>query len=294
MKKLISLTLLVGVAIVNFALTGCSQNKEIDKVDQLPIGIQLWSVQDKLKQDFEGTIKSLAAMGFDAVELAGVFGQYGNNPKGLKAFLAKQGLIVSGAHVGFDQLSEEKIEQTLDFYKQLGANYLIIPWDERAWHPTGVIEMVADLNRLFPIVKKAGFSFGFHNHDKEFNDFEGSTSDPKTYWDYIALNTDPNMVLQLDIGWVNYAQKDPVHYVKEYTGRTLTTHYKVRTHKDSTQSPILGEDGYNWANLFQVMKSFGGTKWIIVEQEEYPDGLNSLESVAKSKAGLDQMLELLK
>lgn len=284
MKKLLVTMLLVSTALIQ----GCSDKamkKETQTSSYIPVGVQLWSVQDMLKQDFEGTIKSLSDMGFDAVEFAGVFGQFENDPKGLKAFLKQHDLIVSGAHVGFEKLTGDNIDATLAFYKALGANYLIIPWDERAWHPEGVIEMVKDLNTLYPKIKDAGFSFGFHNHDQEFNDYQS-----KTYWDYIALNTDKNLVLQLDVGWVNYAKKDAVHYVKEYSGRTLATHYKVRTHKGSGQSPILGNDGYDWANVFNVMSEFGGTKWVVLEQEEYPDGMTSLESVRQSKLGLDKLL----
>ena len=277
-----------GTAVVQ-GCGGKEMNKETQTSGYIPVGVQLWSVQDMLKQDFEGTIKALVNMGFDAVEFAGVFGQYENDPKALKAFLKQQGLTVSGAHVGLDKLTDENIEATLAFYKSLGAHYLIIPWDERAWDPEGVVDMVKDLNTLFPKITAAGFAFGFHNHDQEFNDFQS-----KTYWDYIALNTDKNMVLQLDVGWVNFAQKDPIHYVKEYSGRTLATHYKIRTdidrNKRSDASPILGEDDYDWTKLFSVMSEFGGTKWIILEQEEYPEGMTSLESVAKSKHGLDKLL----
>lgn len=68
------------------------------------LSVQLWSVKDDLTQDFKGTLESLADMGFDAVEFAGNFGPYADNPAGLKAYLADIGLEASGAHVGFDQL----------------------------------------------------------------------------------------------------------------------------------------------------------------------------------------------
>jgi hypothetical protein len=37
----------------------------------------------------------------------------------------------------------------------------------------------------------------------------------------------------------------------------------------------------------------GGTKWIVVEQEEYPNGLSSLDAVALSKKGLDKYIKQL-
>lgn len=56
------------------------------------LSVQLWSVKDAMQADFEGTLTKLAAMGFDGVEFAGFFGNYANDPAGLKAFLDKLGL----------------------------------------------------------------------------------------------------------------------------------------------------------------------------------------------------------
>ena len=131
-------------------------------------------------------------------------------------------------------------------------------------------------------------AIGYHNHDKEFNDFQDTT-----FWDYIARNTPVNVCLQLDVGWVNYAAKDPIEYVKRYAGRTIATHYKVRTHEGSKIVPIIGQDGYDWLSLIKTNIAVGGTKWLVVEQEEYPNGLSPMESVAKSKAGLDVYLKQL-
>lgn len=282
-----TLNILMMMASLVLSTNSQAQNPSSLTVESSDIkfGVQLWSVRDLLAKDFKGTIESLAQMGFEGLEFAGVFGEFADNPSGLKRYLDDLGLTVSGAHVSFEQLSDDKIEDTLHFYRKLGANYLIIGWDTRAWNANEIDNFMADLNRAYSLVSAAGFEFGFHNHDKEFNTFKQST-----YWDYIAQNSSPNMVLQLDVAWVKYAGKDPIHYVKTYQGRTLTSHYKVRTHQGTNQSPIIGENDYDWLKLFNAMQEFGGTKWVIVEQEEYPDGLSSLESVAKSKAGLDKLL----
>lgn len=275
----------VCVALIMF---GCGEKTNVaaQKEKGIVIGVQLWSVKNQLTDDFKGTLEALSGMGFDAVEFAGIFGPYAQDPEGLKQYLSSIGLTVSGAHTNFKNLTDDNIEETLAFYKAMGANYLMIPWDERAWHPTLIHEFMADLNRLYPIVKEAGFEFGFHNHEHEFTEFNG-----ETYWDFIAKNSDPEMKLQLDIGWVNFMGLEPIDYVKKYEGRTLTTHYKVRTHPDSvSESSIIGEDDYHWAKLFEAMKSYGGTEWVIVEQEEYPRGMTELEAVAASKKGLDRLL----
>ena len=63
------------------------------------LGVQLWSVKDEVKQDFEGTLDKLAKLGFQGVEFAGEFGKYKADPEGLKAFLRKKGLQLSLIHI---------------------------------------------------------------------------------------------------------------------------------------------------------------------------------------------------
>ena len=263
------------------------KGKSVNKAPKL--SVQLWSVKDVITQDFKGTLKALAEMGFDGVEFAGEFGPYNNDVKGLKSFLDSIDLKVSGAHVSFEQLNEKNFDETVAFYQQLNLDTLIIGWDERAWHPQGIKEVVSLLNQLDKKLAPYQLKTGFHNHAHEFDDFQGTT-----YWDYLAVNTSDSVVLQQDVGWTTYAGKDPVEYVKKYPNRTLTTHYKVRIPEGVTgKLPIIGQDTIDWLNLLKANISVGGTKWIVVEQEEYPNGLSSLAAVALSKKGLEHFINQL-
>ena len=271
------------------ACGGSSETLDEGKKMQVPpISVQLWSVKHTLEADFEGTLKQIAEMGFSGVEFAGFYGQYAEDPQGLKAFLASIGLQPSGAHVGINHLRGDELTKTLTFLKALGVDLVIIPADSRAWEADGIKSLAAEVTELSKTLAKMDMTIGYHNHDKEFDDYNNST-----FWDYLAQNTPDNVLLQLDVGWVNYAGKDPIEYVKRYQGRTLTTHYKVRTHEGSDKSPIIGEDGYDWASLIKVNAEFGGTLWLVVEQEEYPEGLTPMQSVAKSKQGLDKFIQQL-
>lgn len=277
-------------------LLGCftllSAHAQADNTNKavLPkISVQLWSVKNDVKDDFKPTLAELANMGFEGVEFAGEFGPFKTQPEQLKRYLNSLDLEVSGAHMGFDQLSDANFDATVAFYKAIGTTMLIVPWDERAWHPEGVKEVVAELNKLAKKLKPHNMRIGFHNHDQEFNDFQGST-----YWDYIAQNTTSDVVLQQDVGWTTYAGKDPIDYVKRYPGRTLTTHYKVRLPEGTEgKLPIIGKDTIDWLNLTKTNIAVGGTLWLVVEQEEYPNGLTPLQAVAESKKGLDKVLKQL-
>ncbi|WP_159821686.1 sugar phosphate isomerase/epimerase family protein [Colwellia sp. 20A7] len=282
----------IVMSLLILSASGCAQKPQQEEVISpvLPkISVQLWSVKDELKNDFTGTIEHIVKLGFQGVEFAGDFGPFKDDPKGLKVYLSSMGIQGSGAHMDFEQLNDENFNKTTEFYKTAGIEFLIIPWDERAWHPEGIKAVVAQLNLLAKKLAPLGMKVGFHNHEKEFNEYNNST-----YWDYLATNTSPEVILQQDVGWTTYAGKDPIEYVKRYPERTLTTHYKVRLPEGTVgKLPIIGQDTIDWINLTKANMSVGGTLWIVVEQEEYPNGLTPLQAVEQSKKGLDRILQQL-
>ncbi len=285
-KTLILLSLLV----ISTKSFGAGIDKEKSISQSIPkLSVQLWSVKDEVKADFKGTLTQLADMGFAGVEFANEFGEFKGNAKAVKHILDELGLKGSGAHISFEQLNDENFDQTVSFYHTLGVDMLIVGWDERAWHPEGIKEVVALLNKLDKKLAPLGMKTGFHNHDHEFNAYKGIT-----YWDYLAKNTSQNIILQQDVGWTTYAGKDPIDYVKRYPGRTLTTHYKVKLPEGiKGKLPLIGQDTIDWLNLSKTNIAVGGTLWFVVEQEEYPNGLTPLQAVQQSKAGLDKILEQL-
>lgn len=250
------------------------------------IGVQLWSVKDEVKADFEGTLSKIAALGIQGVEFAGEFGPYGKDPAGLKAFLAKTKLKCAGAHMHFDALAADKIAATTSFYKTVGCSNLIISMDKRAFTKEGVVEVAKELTALAPQLAKHGMKLGYHNHAGEMATVEGNT----TPWDMLATSTPKGTILQQDVGWTTFAGKDPVAYVKKYPGRTVSTHYKAKFLEGTTGVNIIGQDKTDWAGVTKAARSVGGTQWIIIEQEDYPNGMGQLESVAASMKGLQAIL----
>jgi sugar phosphate isomerase/epimerase len=252
------------------------------------ISVQLWSVKDEVQKDLDKTLAQLAEMGFDGVEFAGNFGPYADNPAALKARLTELGLVCSGAHIGFDALNEANRYHTLAFYQALDCPTLIVPWDERAFSADSVKQTVADLNRFLPLMTAYGLNFGYHNHAQEFS---SAGHGSKTLWDYIATHTPDNLVLQQDVGWSYFAGHDPAAYVRAYPGRTLTTHYKAKLREGDKGKVLIGEDNIDWQALLSANIEAGGTHWLVVEQEEYPDNLTPMQAVRKSRQGLENEIK---
>ena len=250
------------------------------------LSVQLWSIKDDVAKDFEGTLKKLADMGFQGVEFAGNFGPYAEDPKGLKKFLNKLGLKASGAHVGFDKFSDENFDKTVAFYKAIDCHYLIIPMDHRAFTAEGAKEVAADLEKVQAKLKPHGMHTGYHNHKGEMLGKEG-----KTPWDVIGTGTSTDVILQQDVGWTEVAGKDPIDFIKAYPGRTITTHYKAAAPEEGNkENPIIGKDTTDWEALIVANRTVGGTLWLVVEQEVYPEGMTPMQSVEASLKGLQKVI----
>src|SRR4051794_2153846 len=92
------------------------------KIDN--IGVQLYTVRDLMKNDFEGTIAKAAQVGYKEGEFAGYFGRTADQ---VKAVLDKNGLKAPSAHVQCDQL-DDKFPSVIEFSKTSGLEYVISPW----------------------------------------------------------------------------------------------------------------------------------------------------------------------
>jgi len=280
--------------------------------------VQLWSVKEEVKADFEGTLEQLAEMGFDGVEFAGEFGPYAERPEALDDYLYSLGLEASSAHVGVEQLQPETIEQTIDFYQKLGVKLLIVPLDPRAWDPERIDSLARDLNQASERLKGESMKVGYHNHHLEFLPYNETS-----FWEYLAEATHSDVVMQLDLAWVSFADKDPAALIRQYGERILTSHIKAQvtqisdieqerwqavkgdwraelelgfeqqqaiTDQGGDLQPIIGQDIIDWAEVIAAFEEANTLEWMVIEQEVYPDADARLSTVKASKKGLMKLL----
>ena len=260
---------------------GCATVTPPQPQPQPRIGVQLWSVKDELRQDFDGTLVKLAALGFDGVEFAGEFGARGKDPHALNAFLRKHGLACAGAHVTLDQLAPERFVATTAFYQAAGCSALIVPADERAATAAGMVPLAHELTALAGKLAPLGLRIGYHNHRAEMAGADGHTP-----WDVLARTTPAGVILQQDVGWTKVAGKNPIAFIERYPGRSFSLHFKAKHAVGSGGVPIIGQDEVDWAALAAAARHPGRAQWLIVEQEEYPAGMGQVEAVAASMRGL--------
>ncbi len=228
---------------------------------RIPIALQLYSVREDCARDFEGTVRAVAAMGYDGVDFAGY---YDWSAEDLRKLLDDCGLKVAGTHTAIQTLLGDELERTIEFHRTIGNQFLIVPglpgqYTEsiEAWRRTADV-----FNEISGKLRAAGMYTGYHNHHTEFQAVGGEVP-----WDVLFGNTVAEVVMQVDTGNMMHGGADPVHYLRKYPGRALTVHLKE--YSETNDKAVVGEGDCPWDDVFELCESTGGTQWYIVEQESY-------------------------
>jgi sugar phosphate isomerase/epimerase len=248
------------------------------------ISVQLYSVREDCAKDFDTTLARLVKMGFIAVEFAG-YHKYAGKAKELRRKLDELSLLVAGAHMGMDSLRGDELKRTIEFHQILGCHYLIVPGNPDFTSHERSKALAEEFNRTAAVLKPLGMYCGYHNHKHEFE-----KDGDKTYWDLFAERTSPDVVLQQDCGWSAAAGQNPAELVRRYPGRTKTTHFKPTVvNNEPGKKAILCQDSVDWVAVLAACREVGGTQWVTLEQEFYPDGMSPMECTKLSLAGLKKI-----
>jgi sugar phosphate isomerase/epimerase len=244
------------------------------------VGLQLYTVRDVMKTDFEGTIAKVAATGYKEVEFAGYFD---HSPKDVRAILDKNGLAAPSCHVGYDVV-EKKWPETIEAARIVGHSYIVCPWidEKQRAEPSGWKRAAELFNKAGEASKKAGIQFGYHNHSFEFQPAESLGG--KLPYDLLLAETDPKLVaMELDLCWISVAGKDPLAYFDKYPGRFPLVHVKdwikdpnaTDAYKGATGSAVkiggrladVGQGSIDWKRIFAHSEE-AGIKHYFVENDE--------------------------
>jgi sugar phosphate isomerase/epimerase len=264
-----------------------ADNHKIDKV-----GLQLYTVRDLMKDDFEGTIAKVAQIGYKEMEFAGYFGRTGPQ---VKAVLDKNGLTAPSTHVQYDEL-DDKFPSVVETSKVIGLEYIVCPWipEDLRKSPDIWKQAAEKFNKAGEQSKKAGIQFAYHNHWFEFLPVNG-----KLPYDELLAECDADLVkMELDLCWITVGGSDPLKYFAKYPGRFPLVHVKDikklpkvdqsgsqdfgSSLKDMTE---VGSGVIDWKKIFAKSEQAGIKHYIV----EHDNPAKPLESVKTSYEYLSKL-----
>jgi sugar phosphate isomerase/epimerase len=242
------------------------------------IGLQLYTVRDLLQRDFEGTLATVARIGYREVEFAGYFG---HTPAAVRGILEGNGLTAPAAHVEY-KVTHDGWDAALHTARLVGHQFIVTAWiDEGERRNVDDWHRIADrLNHAGQAARDAGLQLAFHNHDYMFVPL----ADGRLPYDLLLAQTDPTLVqLELDVFWMAFGGGDPLAYFARYPGRFPLVHVKDMIRRPAPhEAPErvmtdVGKGTIDWKRLFSHAGEAGIEHWF-VEHDQPADPLASARS----------------
>jgi sugar phosphate isomerase/epimerase len=229
------------------------------------IAMILYTVREPAKEDLLGTLKRIREIGFEYVQWSGMPPM----PAGdIREALDAAGLQAIAGHVGLEPF-EEDIEGAIRDWKTIGARDVAPGGMMADCRDTleGWLEGAKRLNAVGAQLREAGMRLSYHNHDFEFETFEG---DDRCKLDILYGETGAkNLYAELDLAWVNAGGADPVDYLKKYAGRCPVIHCKDMKAELEDGRPHfvpLGEGVLDWPAIFKTVQE-ANVEWLVYEQD---------------------------
>jgi sugar phosphate isomerase/epimerase len=237
---------------------------------KMPVGFQVWTVRESLVKDFPGTLKKMAGLGYQSMEMCSPPGyeSSGFGPlmklkaKEMKQIINNAGLICPSSHYGMDELRQH-LDERITFALESGQTQMILSsfgLPEKAtlddW-----LKAADELNKMGVKAKNAGLQMGYHNHHGEFQQINGTL-----IYDALMKQFDPEYIkMQFQVAVISIGYKASDYFTK-YPGRFISSHLADWSTVKKSEVPI-GQGIVDWKEFFATVDT-GGVKNIFVEMGE--------------------------
>jgi sugar phosphate isomerase/epimerase len=241
------------------------------------VGLMLYTLREDCARDFEATLRAVAHLGYEGVE---IFDLHGHDGPTVRGWLDEVGLVACGRHSGLVAL-ETQLPELAAECAELGHDRLVLAWIEPPASSAAARELAERLAAVAHEAAQHGLSFGFHNHDAEVRPLDGGGS----FVDELLRRDD--VFLELDLGWAWVAGVDPATLLHRARGRCPLVHVKDFARGEGREFRAVGEGAIDYGRIIPAAVE-AGVEWLLVEQDE-TDG-QALDAVKRSLAAVRSAL----
>lgn len=281
------------------------------------IGVNFFGTKREMYHDFEGTILRMKDAGLNSAEVClifppkmemteemqarrerldfkeitgGIWEFESAQEKLDKVKALKLNVISAQVMMGMTPDPEEMIEnlqKIKTFAKKNQLKYIVMSLAKNLEVSKSYVSV---FNQMTKELAEIGITFVYHNHEVECADEEGTTA-----FDYLMENC-PKMKLELDVGWVKFAGKSPIEYIRKYKDRIVLLHLKdiiedAGVHNRDNCFTAIGEGTILLADIIEELKTCPllDENGIIIDQdasftdimEDLTVGVKNIEAVCK-------------
>lgn len=235
-----------------------------------PIALQLYTVRELLADDFEGTVRRVADMGYVGVE------PYGGMPCELAdaaSLFRELELQTFNSHVAFpDEANKEAVLEIAEAFQAPSVTIAMLPPDD--FDSVDAIKRTCKrLNQAGEFARANNLQLHYHNHWWEFKRIDGAAT-----LDIMLEELDENVGLQIDTYWVQVGGEDAIDVVQQVGARAPLLHLKDGWLEAKGDMAAVGHGVMDVPGIVQATAETAD--WYIVEQDRSNN--DRLEAVRQS------------
>ncbi len=220
------------------------------------IALQLYTVRDALKADFDGTMRQIAAMGYTHVETAG---EFGGSPEHARSIFDQLGITACSAHSPLPL--RENQQRVLETAAALGVDTLVFPWIAADNFTTldGVKRVADMLTEADAVARANGLHLAYHNHHFELIPL------PDGSLPLIHLRdlTPSSVLFEVDTYWVQTGGANVIDVLRQLGNRAPMLHIKDGPTTLDQPMTAVGTGMMDFPAILAAHKA----DWLIIEMD---------------------------
>lgn len=254
------------------------------------IGVNLYSVRRHCQSagDLDATLERIAAIGYPSVQVSGV----GPIAAGkIAEMLERHSLSACATHERLGALTEH-VGEVIEKMRTLGAPFTALGFPGNEYfRAEGAAELAEALAEPAKAIAGAGLSFGYHNHEWEFERFaaESGLDGPTFFEEFLEASAGLPITVELDIHWVVRGGASPARFIRDWADRMGPMH--IKDFAVDGRKPVfaeVGEGNLDWDAILSAAAD-AGIDTYIVEQDEPREGRDIFDSLAISLENMGKM-----
>ena len=204
------------------AATACAAPLVAAASGHIPVGLELYSVRDELTRDPHGTVRAVAAMGYEIVEFYAPYFEWSSlDAKKMRSVMDDVGVRCLSTHNNAKSFTANGLPHAIELNQILGSKFIVFADAVNAVSVDGWKRVAENLNQTTDKIKPLGLRTGYHNEESDFTLMGGQHP-----IEVLAANTSKSVMLQLDVGTCLKAGYDAVAWIQKNPGRITSMHCK--------------------------------------------------------------------